>query len=313
MSARRDRPLEVLVAGGGVAAAEAVVALRALAGRRVRLALLAPDPLLRPSQLAVGVPFGFGAPAPLALDELAQRFDLTLHDAGLTAVFPDSRVALDSRGRRHAYDVLLVAVGARPRRALTGALLFRGPADAAALAAVLDELAAGAARRLVFAVPAGVSWALPLYELATMAAVDLRDRAAPDARVCVLTPEPEPLALFGAPAGDAVRTLLEERGVALRTGVRPVGVRPGGVELADGSVEPPTASSRCRRWSAPRSPACPPTRTASCRSTSSGAWPAWTACSPPATRRASPSSRAGSPPSRRTPRRARSRRWPARP
>ena len=36
-------PLRVLIAGGGVAALETVLALRALAGDRVKLELLAPD------------------------------------------------------------------------------------------------------------------------------------------------------------------------------------------------------------------------------------------------------------------------------
>src|SRR4051794_41558931 len=46
-------PLRVLIAGGGVAALEAVLALRALAGERVRLELLAPgeDFVQRPSSV----------------------------------------------------------------------------------------------------------------------------------------------------------------------------------------------------------------------------------------------------------------------
>jgi sulfide:quinone oxidoreductase len=37
-------PLNVVVAGGGVAGLEALLALHALAGNRVRLTLVAPDP-----------------------------------------------------------------------------------------------------------------------------------------------------------------------------------------------------------------------------------------------------------------------------
>jgi len=44
MRAVRDDRLRVLIAGGGVAALEALLALRALAGHLISVTLLAPEP-----------------------------------------------------------------------------------------------------------------------------------------------------------------------------------------------------------------------------------------------------------------------------
>ena len=65
--------------------------------------------------------------------------------------------------------------------------------------------------------PRGQTWTLPAYELAIMAAAELRGR---EASVTLVTPEEDPLWLFGAAAGTAVRDLLSDRGVQLRTSAR---------------------------------------------------------------------------------------------
>ena len=66
MQGRQDR-YRVLIAGGGVAALEAMVALRRLAEERVDIELLAPDRDFFYRPLAVAEPFGAGE---------AFRFDL---------------------------------------------------------------------------------------------------------------------------------------------------------------------------------------------------------------------------------------------
>jgi hypothetical protein len=60
-------------------------------------------------------------------------------------------------------------------------------------------------RAVVFAIPGEATWSLPVYELAMMAAVDLRDRGVMDSTLTIVAPEPEPLRLFGATAGAARR------------------------------------------------------------------------------------------------------------
>ena len=76
----------VLIAGSGVAAVEAVLALRLLANRRLEIDLLAPAHALEHRPASVATPFGLGAPPPLDLHELARRYDVTLVAGELAGV-----------------------------------------------------------------------------------------------------------------------------------------------------------------------------------------------------------------------------------
>jgi sulfide:quinone oxidoreductase len=143
----------------------------------------------------------------------------------LARVEPDAHVAVDQAGRPLHYDKLLVAVGAVPKPALDGAITFRGARDAATV-----ERAMGDATSLAFVLANPSDWALPLYELAIMAAVELRDRGR-EPEITIVTAEPAPLWVFGERAGEAITELLAERGIAVLAGVRPTRVRDGQVEL----------------------------------------------------------------------------------
>jgi sulfide:quinone oxidoreductase len=208
----------VLIAGSGVAAVEAVLALRHLAGRRFEIHLVAPAHALEHRPASVGAPFGLGAPPPLDLNELARRYDLTLVADELVSVDVDEQRAGLASGGERDYDKLLIAVGARPEPALPGALTFRGLEDVPMVEWVLAELARGHRRQLVIVVPPGTTWTLPAYELAVMAATAVRSAA--EATVTLVTPEREPLWLFGREAGTAMRTLLADRDIVLRTETR---------------------------------------------------------------------------------------------
>ena len=104
----------VLIAGSGVAAVEAVLALRHLAGRNFEINLLAPEHALEHRPASVATPFGLGAPPPLDLHQLARRYDVELVQDELLAVDPAAHAARLASGARWPYDHLLIAVGARP-------------------------------------------------------------------------------------------------------------------------------------------------------------------------------------------------------
>jgi sulfide:quinone oxidoreductase len=233
--------VRVLVAGGGVAALETILALRALAGPRVSIEQLAPDPsfLDRPSSVATA--FGFGAADPLPLEVVARRERVALLRDAIARVEPDRHRVLTAAGRRLTYDALVIATGGRSRAVLPGALPFTGPADVEPLAAVLERAVRGEVRRLAFALPPGVSWSLPLYELAIMAAIQLRHRIMSDTQITVVTPERRPLWLFGTAGADALERLLTERDVALRTETRAVTVEHDALLLAGGERLPADA------------------------------------------------------------------------
>ena len=225
-STQAARP-QMVIAGGGVAAIEALLALRHVVGEQVGVTLLAPERsfIHRPS--SVGGPFGLGGAEPIDLAALARDQGAELVSAALEAVDTTRRVVVLGNGAELAYDVLIVAVGAVPKPAVPGAVTFAGPAQAAEIAAVLDSVERREARRLLFAVPGEATWSLPVYELAIMASVDLRDRGVTNATLGIVTPEADPLGLFGAAAGAALRAMLDARGITLWTHTRPLELRDG--------------------------------------------------------------------------------------
>ncbi len=218
----------VLVAGGGVAALEGMLALRRLAEERVTIQLVAPEPEFWYRPLATGEPFGLGTVHGLDLGVLANECGAELVPGALVQVDTDAHLARTHLGAELEYDVLLVATGARPVAAVKGALTFRGPADTDAFERLLGELDRGEARSVVFAIPGGVGWALPVYELA------LQTAARVDAEVALVTHESAPLGLFGAEASAAVADLLEARGISVRTDAYPVAFANGELELVPG-------------------------------------------------------------------------------
>jgi sulfide:quinone oxidoreductase len=62
---------------------------------------------------------------------------------------------------------------------------------------------------------------MPIYELALMSARWLRERGVAAPAISVVTPENEPLELFGPEAASAVRALLDAAAIDLHTGVTP--------------------------------------------------------------------------------------------
>src|SRR5262245_26936323 len=192
----------ILIAGGGVAAVEAVAALRALSGPDPRITLLAPQPRFAQRPQSVATPFGFGAPPQLPLDVLAENAAFDLRIGKLVDVDHGDCVAISDWGEPISYDFLVVAVGARALPAIEGAITFSGHADAAAV-----ETAVAEHDRLAFVQPFAQGWSLPVYELALMAAAQR-----PDARITVVTAEPAPLAAFGEAPEKAIRALLQARG-----------------------------------------------------------------------------------------------------
>ncbi len=186
----RGRDFRVLVCGGGVAGLEAMLALRELAGELVDVELVAPEHHFFYRPLAVAEPFG-GPP-----------------------VF-QAHVAELASGQRIRYDAVVLACGARPEVAVAGALTFRGRADVGRFRALLDEVKSGEDKRLVFVVPSGIVWPLPLYELALLTATEF-EREGREVALVLVTSEPRPLALFGARASGAVEALLAEHRIDVR-------------------------------------------------------------------------------------------------
>jgi sulfide:quinone oxidoreductase len=214
----KEAPMKVMIVGGGVAALEALIALHGLAEDRVAIELVSPTPEFAYRPLAVAEPFGLGEARRYDLVRIAADHGAALHLAGLHSVQPDDQLVNTWDGRALPYDVLLVAIGARPTVAIPGSVTIAGPGYTGRFRTVLRELEERRIRRVVFAVPPATSWSLPLYELALMTAARVAERGLRKVELALVTPEAEPLELFGGAASAAVRELLDQRGVQTYTG-----------------------------------------------------------------------------------------------
>jgi sulfide:quinone oxidoreductase len=232
----RER-LHVLIAGAGVAGLEAALALRSLAEERVDVELVAPEQEFTYRPLAVAEPFRVGEVRRFPLGTLAEGAGATLREGSVRSVDPQRRVLVTDR-EEVPYDALLLALGARPREAVPGAVTFSGPADDQALGAILDEATTGQAKKLVFAVPDGATWPLPAYELALLTQIYLGEAGVGGFSVEIVTPEAAPLELFGEAAGKALGELLEIRSVGLTLTRAPAAFENGRLRLLpEGELE----------------------------------------------------------------------------
>jgi sulfide:quinone oxidoreductase len=232
---RNEAPRHVVVAGAGVAGLETALALRALAEDRVSVELVAPEREFTYRPLAVAEPFRLGEMRRFPLEPLVRATGARLRRGTVTAVDPEAQIlTLADDALELSYDVLVLALGARPLEAIPGALTFRGPEDRTELADLLGKATSGQLRRIVFAMPAAATWPLPLYELALLTSEYHADHLTRGIEIVLVTPEERPLALFGPAASEAVAQLLEIRGVRLETGVVPIAWDDGVLRLAGG-------------------------------------------------------------------------------
>jgi sulfide:quinone oxidoreductase len=218
MSSETGAPLRVLVAGGGVAGLEALLALRDLAGERVALTLLSPEREFSYRPMAVAVPFARGHMQRLDLADAARDTGAEFVRGALAEVDADAREAVLTDGRRIGYDALLVTVGAGSEPVYGRVSTWTPELDREVFGGLLADLEEGYAKRVAFVVPPDVAWPLPAYELALMTAWDARDMGQEDVHVSVYTPEAQPLEIFGDEASAGLRGDLEEAGVTVHTG-----------------------------------------------------------------------------------------------
>jgi sulfide:quinone oxidoreductase len=210
-------PFHVVIGGAGVAALETALALQALAGEHVSVELVAPDREFTYRPLAVAEPFRADEVRRFPLEPLVAAAGASLRTGSVTGVEADAKQVRLENGDPLDYDAFVLATGTRPREAVEGALTFRGPQDGPALAELLERAVDGELHRIAFVVPAGVSWPLPLYELALQTASYLSDHSTRGVEVVIVTPEEHPLGVFGREASSAIAELLELRGVEVQS------------------------------------------------------------------------------------------------
>jgi sulfide:quinone oxidoreductase len=228
----------VVICGGGIAAVEGLLRLRALAADALEIEVIAPNDDLVMRPLAVREPFSFGTPQRYPLGRIARDAQAELTKDALDRVDPGGRVVHTAEGREANYDALLIAVGARQVAAYEHVATFRDADADAVYRGIVQDVEDGYSRRVTFVQPVGPVWPLPLYELALMTAERSESMDVRDLELSIVTPEPRPLAVFGNAVSEVVANRLARAGVRTYTSSLAtvpakgtVAIRPQNVEL----------------------------------------------------------------------------------
>lgn len=224
-------PVRVAIVGGGIAALETVLALHDLAGTRVAVTLIAPEPAFRLRPLAVREPFGHGLADTVALDAFMAEHGGRFRRDAVQRIDGEHRLVRCTTAPPEPYDVLVLALGAVARPAFPSALTF-GHDEPLAMTGILRDLEEGWTRSVAFVAPAGCTWPLPLYEIALLTAEDVFSMGL-RAELHLVTPEDAPLEVFGETASASVAELLATAGITFHGSVE-AEVRPDGHVTGDG-------------------------------------------------------------------------------
>jgi sulfide:quinone oxidoreductase len=217
-SSTGPEPHRIVIAGGGIAALEALVALRRQAPAGCRITLASPTSSFAYRPLAVREPFGNGGGRRFSLSAIARDLGAAFVRDAISRVDAPSRTATLSSGGTLEYDTLLVAIGGRPYPAFTHGITFDREQDGAAFDDLLSDVDARLAAHVAIVVPEHVGWTLPAYELALSIAAYGGSPYGRRVAVTLVTHERQPLAAFGTTASRAVAGVLEEAAVEVIAG-----------------------------------------------------------------------------------------------
>ena len=232
----------MLIAGGGVAGLETLLALRALAGDRVDVTIVAPELRFINRSMAVDQPFKPQRMRGVRLEDIAAELGARWHRGALDRVEHEQRRGVtrdgDAAPLRHARARRRARAPTASGRS-AGVLTYHDGRDGPSYRLLLHQLREGRVSRLAFVKPAGPSWPLPLYDLALLTAADCAAHGRSDVELTLVTPEEEPLGIFGSPASAAIRGLLEEsRDRPAHQQLRRSG-RPGWLDISPGERRMP--------------------------------------------------------------------------
>jgi sulfide:quinone oxidoreductase len=206
-----------LIVGGGIAGLEALLALHDLAEDRAELTMVAPDPDFTYKPLLVEEPFSLKPAERRELAPLLSELGGEFVQHGVSRVLADEHAVELDNGSRMEYEMLVVCTGGRPRDPYRQAVTFRVGGPELEIDALLARADEDASKTLAFVVPPGVTWPLPIYELALMSRRRAEETGHSEVRLSVITPEAAPLIMFGAAASEAVAKLLRVRGIEVET------------------------------------------------------------------------------------------------
>ena len=215
----------VCVVGAGTSGLEALLAAREVIGASAELRLIAPEREFRYRPMSPGSQSRPAAEQGIAIADLVADAGGSWVQDRAAAVDQAERRVLTRDGDTVEFDFLLLAAGARGRRALSQGHLWQRGADPGFLDEILAGITAREVQSVAVVVPRGARWPLPAYELALVLAWTA---AGTSAQVTLITAEEKPLAALGPSATEAVVRELDDAGVETLAGVELVDDPPRG-------------------------------------------------------------------------------------
>jgi sulfide:quinone oxidoreductase len=205
--------LRVLVVGGGVAALETVLALADLAPERTDVTVIAPNAEFVYRPMVVREPFAYGSAPHYPLAPIIADCGATLLHGELDWIDPAAHTIHTKADQSIAYDVLVLALGARIDKRYEHALTIDDRDLDKTLHGLIQDIEGDYLHKLVFIAAGRMAWPLPLYELALMTAGRAYDMGI-ELHSTIVTPEDSPLAIFGKTASSAVGEMLGRANIA---------------------------------------------------------------------------------------------------
>jgi sulfide:quinone oxidoreductase len=203
---------EIVIVGASVAGLEALLALHELAGDRVRLTLVAPEPDFVDRPMTVVEPFGLGKARRHTVEPIASHVGATLVARSVSEVRAAEQRVLLRGGGAVSYDTLVLAPGARSTPAYDHSITVGEERWGDAMRDLVGSVERGESRRVAFIAPTSIGWTLPLYELALLTARAARSSAV-EPEIVLITREERPLAVFGRQASASASDWLRTSGV----------------------------------------------------------------------------------------------------
>ena len=233
MTSTTEPRFRVVIAGGGVAALEAALALQDLAGDRITTTVLSPqaDFVYRP--MRVREPFAYSGAQQYPLADIAREVGFQYKQDAFKWLDPAKRTVHTAGGEALEYDALLLAMGAAQRPALSHAETIDDSRLDEQLHGLIQDVEGGYVHKLAFVVPSRMPWPLPIYELALMTAQRAYDMNAKTS-ITLVTPEDAPLAIFGDQVSNQMERLLEDNGILTITAAHCETPAPGELILHPG-------------------------------------------------------------------------------
>ena len=228
--------LRVLIAGGGVAGLETLLALRALAGDHVDLMLVAPENEFVYRPLGVEKPYSAGRLHRVPLEEVAEAAGAAFASSTIVELDAARKLVKTGSGGELEYDALVLALGAEAVPVVARALTWDDRAETELIGGFVQDFEGGYSGRLAVVIPPGPGWPLRGYEVALYITQDVRGMGL-EIETTVIEPEQSPLAAVGKSAQQQVMDALADAGIpvmqseAVEVGAGTVALGAGGQQL----------------------------------------------------------------------------------